>query len=190
MASKFTIHFVNVLPTSGLIPHSFYGVLANAGDTVTEVFLTDASGNAKGVGNTAFIQSVVQPMISSAIGQINAFVVTPDINGRDNLTLTKNEWVVVTDASDDTTVDAGSALYAYDHATTSFSKFSEFESLDITHNWADIVGKPTSTVGDIDDAVGKRHNHTNIAALDKISDNSGDPEYDGNAIVTAGATDW
>jgi hypothetical protein len=47
--------------------------------------------------------------------------------------------------------------------------------------WSDILGKPTSSVADIDDAVTKRHTHSNKTQLDLISENgtSGNLEYDG-----------
>jgi hypothetical protein len=49
--------------------------------------------------------------------------------------------------------------------------------------WANINGKPTSTVADIDDAVTKRHVHANAAVLDLLSDNSGELFYNGVTIA-------
>ena len=55
---------------------------------------------------------------------------------------------------------------------TSWIKISEAESLDVVVDWSDITNKPTSSVADIDDAVSKRHNHTNKTELDKIGENA------------------
>ena len=55
-----------------------------------------------------------------------------DIAARDALapTLTKNSFVLVSDASADATVDVGAVLYFYNTADQSFLKIAEYESLD------------------------------------------------------------
>jgi hypothetical protein len=72
-------------------------------------------------------------------------------------------------------------------------KTSEAESMDVTAiAWSALTGGPTNTVADIDDAVDKRHAHTNLALLEKITeDDDGDLLYDGN-YPTAGwtSTGW
>ena len=81
-------------------------------------------------------------------------------------------WVL--DASADPTVTAGAALYLYNTNTSSWSKLSEAESLDLVLNWNNIVGRPTSNPNDIDDAVAKRHasgvNSHAISMIDGLQD--------------------
>lgn len=61
----------------------------------------------------------------------------------------------VSDATGDSTVSAGWAIYRYNG--TAWEKIQEKEGLDIviptTIDWANVQNKPTSTVTDIDDAV-------------------------------------
>lgn len=96
-------------------------------------------------------------------------------------------WVV--DATGDPTVTKGAAIYIWNG--TEWKKVSEMESLDVVLNWADIQDKPNSSVSDIDDAVSKRHEHTNKAVLDKLSDAAGSLTYNGTniATITDGITD-
>jgi hypothetical protein len=51
------------------------------------------------------------------------------------------QLVIVRDASEDPTVTSGSALYSYNAATGIFDKVSEYESLDLTIKFEDIVGE-------------------------------------------------
>lgn len=61
-------------------------------------------------------------------------------------------------------------------ATNNKIVFSELD-------WSAIKNKPASTVADIQDAVTKRHSHTNKSVLDKFSeDSSGNPQYNNKAI--------
>ena len=82
-----------------------------------------------------------------------------DIAERDALSgnLPEGALVTVLDASGDPTVSSGPATYVWDGS--SFVKVAESEGLDQTVAWDDISGRPTSAVPDIDDAVGKRHEH-------------------------------
>lgn len=115
--------------------------------------------------------------------------VVADIQARDALdpaTLYESLFIYVLDASADTDVTSGAALYIYAEDTASpgtykWYKVAETESLDVQLQWSDILGKPTSSVADIDDAVTKRHTHSNKTQLDLISENgtSGNLEYDG-----------
>ena len=61
--------------------------------------------------------------------------------------------------------------------------------MDINFSWANLSGKPTSSVADIDDAVSKRHAHANKTQLDKIDqDASGNLTYNGNLPATGWAS--
>jgi len=53
---------------------------------------------------------------------------------------------------------------------------------EISTEWDEIAGKPSSSATDIDDAVAKKHTHTNKSVLDKFTEVSGDILYDGSQI--------
>lgn len=97
--------------------------------------------------------------------------------------------VMVLDASADSTVDAGWAIYrrlssANDLSQlSSWQKIAEAESLDVVVNWANIQNKPTSSVSDIDDAVSKKHSHANATVLDKFTEDANGLKYDGSAVA-------
>ena len=103
-----------------------------------------------------------------------------DITARNALNPTANIQVFVIDASDDTTVTSGGATYIYRLSTTSWIKISESESLDLVLSWANLTGKPSSSVTDIDNAVSLRHTHANKSELDKIGEDvNGNLTYNG-----------
>lgn len=87
----------------------------------------------------------------------------------------EGELVMVTDASADSTVASGWAIYRRKVGATdltkldSWQKIAEAESLDVVVSWDNIQGKPTSAVADIDDAVAKKHAHANAAVLDLLT---------------------
>lgn len=170
---------VATLPVT-LEADSFYFV---ENETYSESYLTNNAGEARAVGNSAMINS----LITSAVSMVNSVKIVADIVARDALTLaaTGNLMILVLDATDDATVTLGSALYAYDFDTKETHKVSEYESMDVVLNWGAIDGRPSSSVADIDDAVTKRHAHANKAVLDKWSEGvGGTPLYDGNSIRT------
>lgn len=126
----------------------------------------------------------INSWISVALGGYNNATVVANIAARDALesTLVANAQVMVLDASGDTTVASGAATYVYDFATTTWTKISEAESMDVVLNWTNIIGRPASSVNDIDDAVTKRHSHANMNVLNGLSDNAGRLEYNGGPI--------
>lgn len=168
---------VNSLPGT-LQPDSFYYV-ANGG--YAESYLTDTAGNAKAIGNSAMIETIASALVTS----VNNIQIVPDIAARDALTPTTTIFVLVQDASDDPTVTAGAATYIYDTVSDEWIKVAEYESMDITVTWSSISGRPSSAVVDIDDAVSKRHTHSNFTSLNKIGeDGNGFMTYNGNLIPT------
>jgi hypothetical protein len=96
------------------------------------------------------------------------------------------QLVMVTDASADTTVASGWAIYrkrvdtepaSLDYtkvngADAGWQKIAESESIDVTVQWDNISGKPSSTPAEIDQAVTDDHTHANKATLDLITFNS------------------
>jgi hypothetical protein len=169
--------------TVNLEPHSIYLVAPAARPDYVEIYVTGANTSTV---KRVIDQSDIQAMIDSDIAALSAIEVVADIAERDALSLTANSQVMVLDATADTTVDAGAATYIYRNSDDSWTKISEFESLDVILNWSDIVGRPTSAVADIDDAVTRRHTHSNRTELDLIGeDANGNMDYNGLPLVIA-----
>lgn len=169
---------VATLPGS-LEPDSFYYV---ENGSYAESYLTNSSGVARAVGNSAMITALANEAISNATIAGNALEIVADITARDALVLDANAFVLVLDASADPTVDAGAALYVYRHSDTTFIKVAEYESLDVVVDWADIQNKPSSSVAQIDAAVSASHSHSNKVVLDKFTESGGQVLYDGSPI--------
>lgn len=134
----------------------------------------------------------VDTKIANAIAGFSGVQVVADITARDALVLTANGLALVLDATDDSTVDTGAALYVFDQGADTWHKVAEYESMDFTLNWASLQDKPASLVADIDDAVTKRHSHANMAVLDLLTeDASGNLLYNGEGIEAKIAiTQW
>lgn len=162
---QIAINKVTALPAT-LEPSSLYFVLQSATDTISEAYITDVDGNAKGIGNTAFITAVATAVFNQQNASNNAFEIAPDIASRDALAanFSGNRLVLVTDASDDSTVSNGSALYSWDQAIGTFDKLTEFESLDVVITWASITDGPTSTPAMVDAAVAATAANAGVAA--------------------------
>ncbi len=60
---------------------------------------------------------------------------------------------------------------------------ADWENVNLS--WANIVNGPTSAVADIDDAVTKRHEHSNKTLLDKLTEGSVNASYDLAAFLTS-----
>lgn len=169
--------------------NSIYLIAPAAKPDYVEMYVTGSSASTV---KRIITDDDVQDMITTAVSAANNLVVVADITARDALSPTSNMMVLVLDASGDATVTSGAATYVYRLSTTSWIKISEAESLDLAITWASISGKPTSAVADIDDAVTKRHTHTNKTQLDKIGeDGNGDLTYNSALPKTAWqSTNW
>jgi hypothetical protein len=174
-----------------LVPNAIY-YIEDANGNDAQMYITDAASALHNVGNTGMITTIANALIASAFSAQNSVVVYADIAARDADTLTKNTLAVVKDASADPTVDAGAALYIYELTPVTFSKLSEFESLDVTLDWSSIQNGPASSPAQIDDAVTKRHTHANQASLDRITVNVDDClDVDGVDLKVAwSGVDW
>lgn len=170
-------HKVTSLPGT-LAPNAFYLV---ENGSYAETYVTDSTGEARAVGNTAMIQALA-PVADT-------LQIVANIAARDALTPATNIFVLVLDASADATVTAGAALYVWDNVGEDWIKVTEYESLDVTVAWGDISGKPSSSTADIDDAVTKKHAHSNLSVLNGLSDSGGVLRYGGNP-VDARKIDW
>jgi hypothetical protein len=127
-------------------------------------------------------ESDIDSKISTALSGFSSLEIVANITARNALAPTKNIQVIVLDATGDATVASGAATYAYQLSNTTWYKISEAESLDVVLQWANIQNKPTSSVADIDDAVTKRHTHTNLSVLNGLADSAGELTYGGVPI--------
>lgn len=175
---------VTTLPVT-LVADAFYYV---ENGTYAESYLTDNEGQARSIGNSAMINALAGAAITAALVDYNALQIADTIAARDLLPRGRNFLVLVIDATADTTVTTGSALYAYRESDDSFLKVSEYESLDVVIQWANIQGKPTSSPAHIDEAVTLRHTHANKAQLDKIGEDAEGLTYDGQPVASRWAT--
>lgn len=186
---KVNFYAVTALPQT-LEADSFYYVVNGS---FAESYVTDSAGAAKSIGNSVMINQLVADALASWEATSNQVSIVADIAARDALTaaIEKNAMILVIDATADPTVDMGSALYAYDFATETTYKVAEYESMDVVVQWGDLEGRPNSSVAQIDDAVGKAHQHSNMATLNKLSEAGGELMFDGEAISSQWVTkDW
>lgn len=169
--------------------NSIYLVAPAAKPDYVEMYVTGSSASTV----KRIINDVdVQDMIDTSVASLSQLEVVADITARNALTPTRNMTVLVLNATGDATVASGAATYVYRLSTTSWTKISEAESMDLSITWASITGKPTSAVVDIDDAVTKRHTHANLTQLNKIGeDGNGDLTYNSALPKTAWqSTNW
>jgi hypothetical protein len=171
---------VTVLPGT-LTADTFYFV---ENGTYSESYLTNASGVARSVGNSAMINALADARISTALSSLNSLEIVADIAARNALTtINRNFMVLVQNATGDPSVASGAAMYAFRNSDNAFIKVSEYEGLDVVLNWSAILGGPTSSPTLIDDAVNKRHTHANLTQLNKIGeDGGGSLTYNGTSV--------
>ena len=171
-----TFHQVTTLPGT-LVGDALYAVTSGADKL--ELYITNNDGSlARRIINEEDVQELIN---AAALGGANTLEIVADIAARDALSLSANMIVLVLDASADSTVASGGATYAYRHSDTTFTKIGEHESMDITLNWANIQGRPSSSAAAIDGAVANSHTHSNKTQIDKIGeDGDGHLTYDGN----------
>lgn len=157
--------------------NSVYLVAPAGSPNYVEMYVTGTSASTV---RRIINESDIEGMITAAMSVASAMNIVADIAARNALTPSNGEMCLVLDASADATVDSGAATYVYRTATTAWVKIAEYESMDISLTWAALQNKPTSAVADIDDAVTKRHTHTNKTQLDKVGeDGSGYLTYNG-----------
>ena len=167
-----------------LQPSSVYLIANPATPNYFELYATDAAGTATKRTPT---QADIQSLINSSIAASNNLTIVANIAARNALLpLTVSKWVYVIDATGDSTVASGGATYLYDPSGAgTWIKAAEAESLDLTLNWSNIVGKPSSTPAQIDAAVTASHTHTNMTQLNKIAEDAGgNMTYNGSLPAT------
>lgn len=167
----------------------------------TDIHLSAAERTALNKVNRAdgFVQLgadgfVPTSLLNPAVMAIHTeFATTTELLAAPVDSIAEGQIVMVTDATGDQTVKSGWAIYRRKAGTQvlntldSWQKIAEAESIDVVLRWDNVVGRPTSTVTDIDDAVAKKHEHANKAVLDELT-NSGTDEapvlsFKGNALA-------
>lgn len=182
------VRFYKVTTLPGTLqPDSFYYV---ENGSYAESYLTNSAGVARAVGNSAMINALISEALANWSGSASTVQIVADIAARDALiaTLDTNAMILVVDASADPTVEAGSALYAYDATAEEVYKIAEYESMDVVLSWADIVDGPSSSPAQIDSAVSQAHSHSNKATLDLIGADADGMTYNGQGVTTRWTT--
>lgn len=174
MSTQMKIHKVNALP--GSLEASALYLVKSAETGLLDLYVSSNDGSSV---RHIISKTEIQTMVNSAVAGTSHIHVVADIAARNALAPTVVTQAVVIDATADATVTSGAATYVFNPADSTWSKISEFESLDVTLQWANIQGRPSSTVAEIDDAVGKKHAHANATQLNKIGE-------DGNGNLTYG----
>lgn len=189
--STFKIFKETSLPGT-LEANAMYLIAPSGKPNYVEIYITGTSASTV---RRVLSEDDVANMITLANQTQNSLIelkVVNTIAERDALTPTQNILVLVKDATGDATVLSGAATYVYEKSNTSWTKISEMESMDVTLSWANLVGKPTSTSAEIDDAVLKKHSHANITQLNQIGeDGSGNLTYNGlNPRACLDSVNW
>lgn len=125
------------------------------------------------------LQSFSSIRVVNTITERNALVTGAPGNG---FNTSMPSQVMVITATGDPTVTTGGATYIWESVSQTWFKISEYESLDLVLNWSSLVGGPASSVADIDDAVSKKHTHTNKTTLDAISTINNKLAYNGTPV--------
>lgn len=166
------IERVTALPGT-LRPSTLYIVRSTYAGLVDMYFTSSDGADVRHVINKDEIQSMINQYVVNATSGLSEIKIVANIVERNALNPTTNSLCLVLDATADSSVATGAALYIYDAIALSWSKVAEYESMDVQLLWGSIQGRPTSTVADIDDAVTKKHSHANKAQLDKVSEDGG-----------------
>lgn len=163
-----------VLPSpQNLLPYSIYLVAPAGQEDYVELYVTNASiGGAAPYARRIINQVDIDTLINQKIQAARELVIVADIDARNALDPDFSQFVFVVNATADNTVASGGATYLYNTVSEEWIKISEALSMDVVINYTDIVGRPTSTAAEIDDAVSKAHVHANKTELDKISEDA------------------
>lgn len=184
--ANLNITVVNALPAT-LEPKTMY-LVASATPGLFDIVVSTKDGLSS---KTLLTEQMVDTKITDAISSItgnNSIQVVADIAARDALSLNDAPTIVwVIDASADTTVTSGAASYIWDGGA--FYKLTEFESMDVVLDWANIQNGPSSTPEDIDSAVSFAHAHENAGVLNSLGESDGYLTYNGSLIGETNTVD-
>lgn len=233
---KIRINKVNTLPGT-FDPGAWYLVSTTVnGVDAAELYVADNTGSdVRHVASEALTQQVIALLkgANNGIASLDSggkipvsqlpsgigieFEIVANIAARNALTPATNILCLVLDASADTTVTSGNALYAYQFSNTTWHKLSEFESLDLTGLMSQFlikVGAASSAITDgdtlefeagsanltivktgnkltFDVSGGAAHSHSNLTQLNKVGEDAdGDITYDGDPVVKYYTNSW
>lgn len=178
MATQMKVNKLNTLP--GTYEASALYLVKSADANLLDLYVASNDGNSV---RRIISKSDINTMINAAVAASSSSTIVADITARNALNPAVITIAYVLDATADNTVTAGGATYIYNTTGSTWIKIAEFESMDVVLQWTNIQNRPTSLVSEIDDAVGKRHDHANSTTLAKWGqDGNGNPTYDGNNL--------
>lgn len=161
-----------------IAPSTMYIVKSPTNPDLVDIYVSNKTGTSvRHIISEAEIQSKITQALSSSLANFTDVQIVANIAGRNALNLTANGLALVLDATADNTVTRGAAMYVYNSANANWYKVAEYESMDVTPQWENIMGRPSAPVADIDEAVAMRHVHANMTSLNKISEDA-----DGNLM--------
>lgn len=166
---------------SKLEAHAIYLIATADKPDYYEMYVTNNDGTK---AKRQFGEQDVKTLLAELKASQGQLSVVENISARDSIPQkVVGTEVFVKDASADSTVTVGAARYLWDGST--WIKVSEAESMDLNLDWSGVANRPTSSVQQIDSAVAKAHEHSNISQLNKIGeDSNGNLTYGGNAVKT------
>lgn len=171
MNTPYTIHRVNQLPDP-LVANGFYYVASTVPGEM-ELWITGKTNQAvRRLINRADIET----LITGRLAANDTLYVVNTLAERNLIVPTANTLAYVQNASPD--VPTGGLLYAYDMDTAQWINTAPDIQPVV---WSAIVGRPTSSPAQIDSAVVKSHEHTNLPILERLGVNGS------NALTLDGA---
>lgn len=179
---SYSIRKVTAVPTVPTTPNTFFYVALPDNTTHVELYVSDKTGNTvRRIFNETDVKALIQQAVLAG-SSVAKYTFVATIVERDRLT-DKTTPVFVKDARGDATVKSGGAFYLWDSTGNTWVKTAETESMDVTLNWANVAGKPSSTPANIDNAVSLRHTHANKTQLDLLGDSGGKLTYNGELVA-------
>ena len=145
-----------------------------------------ANGYVKLDANGLVPTGMINPSVLAINRQYNNIAGLLAANAND---VVEGQLVMVVDASADSTVTSGWAIYRRLVGSSdltqlsSWQKIAEAESIDVTVTWDSISGKPNNTAAEIEQAVTDDHTHANKEVLDLITYDTAGLKYNGNLIA-------
>lgn len=133
-------------------------------------YVTDKTNQLRTLFSVDIVNNVVQQAVQDGVkGRPLSFIVA-NLTERDVLQPADNAVVLVHENSY-LPIDKpqGRMFYFYAHATKEW--FSIASGSNAVVSWETISGKPASPASHIDDAVAKRHDHSNKGVLDRFGEN-------------------
>lgn len=170
-------------PVAERIPATMY-IVKGVYDLVELYFTAQDSGAVYHVLDSADVATMIENKLSSE----QPFVVVANIAARNQSAVdqVRNAMYYVVDATGDSSVASGGALYAWNVAGRQWFKIMEYEGLDSKPKWSDLVDGPNVTVEDIEAAVAAKHTHNNMALLDLLAEQDNSLYFRGKPVDKSG----